>query len=83
MMKESKLTNFQQRHIMDTMKSKGSHSDARDFLGEGTRDTFFFFFFFFLETGFLCVALADLELCKPGWPRTDLLEVCLPLPSKC
>jgi hypothetical protein len=27
-----------------------------------TMTAFFFFFFFFPETGFLCVALADLEL---------------------
>lgn len=32
MMKESKLTKFQQRHIMDTMKSKSVH---RGFLGRG------------------------------------------------
>jgi hypothetical protein len=37
---------------------------------------FFFFFCFvlfcFVETGFLCVSLADLKLslCRPGWPRT-------------
>jgi hypothetical protein len=24
------------------------------------------------ETGFLCVALAVLELCRPGWPRTHI-----------
>lgn len=28
MMKESKLTKFQQRHIMDTMKSKGQSTEA-------------------------------------------------------
>jgi hypothetical protein len=30
--------------------------------GFGAEPCFFFFFFFFLETGFLCIALAVLEL---------------------
>jgi hypothetical protein len=25
----------------------------------------------FFKTGFLCVALAVLELCRPGWPQTQ------------
>jgi hypothetical protein len=41
--------------------------------------SFFFFFcsfvcfcycFLFFETGFLCIALAVLELTRPGWPQT-------------
>jgi hypothetical protein len=35
---------------------------------------------FFFETGFLCIALAVLELCRPGWPRTQK-SACLCLPS--
>lgn len=31
MMKESKLTKFQQRHIMDTMKSKGQRGSGPPF----------------------------------------------------
>jgi hypothetical protein len=35
----------------------------------------------FFETGFLCIALAVLELiCRPGWPRTQK-STCLCLPS--
>jgi hypothetical protein len=41
---------------------------------------FFFFFFWFFETGFLCVALAVLELTQTGWPRTQKYA-CLSLPS--
>ncbi|EDL11756.1 mCG1036175 [Mus musculus] len=33
-----------------------------------------------LRTGFVCVALAVLELCRPGWPRTQR-SACLCLPS--
>jgi hypothetical protein len=43
---------------------------------------FFFLFFFFFETGFLCIALAVLELTL----KTRLAlnsEICLPLPPKC
>jgi hypothetical protein len=39
-----------------------------------------FVFVFVFETGFLCVALAVLELCRPGWPRTRK-SACLCLPS--
>jgi hypothetical protein len=28
-------------------------------------------FVLFFETAFLCIALAVLELCRPGWPRTQ------------
>jgi hypothetical protein len=31
---------------------------------------FFFFFFFLMEAKSHYVALAGLELCRPGWPRT-------------
>ncbi|GAB1301418.1 Predicted gene 11032 [Apodemus speciosus] len=31
-------------------------------------------------TGFLCIALAVLELCRPGWPRTQK-SACLCLPT--
>jgi hypothetical protein len=37
-------------------------------------------FVFVIETGFLCVALAVLELCGPGWPGTQK-STCLCLPS--
>jgi hypothetical protein len=40
----------------------------------------FCFGFWFLETGFLCVALDVLELCRPGWSRTQK-STCLCLPS--
>jgi hypothetical protein len=44
--------------------------------------SFFFFFFFliwFYKTGFRCVALAVLELCRPGWPQTQKSTyLCLP-----
>ena len=39
MMKESKLTNFQQRHIMDTMKRKRPSAEASR--AEGFWATFF------------------------------------------
>ena len=42
--------------------------------------SFFFFSFWFFETGFLCVALAVLELWSPGWPQTQK-SACLSLPS--
>jgi hypothetical protein len=43
---------------------------------------FFFFFSFFFETGFLCVALAVLELTL--WTRlASNSEICLPLPPEC
>jgi hypothetical protein len=43
---------------------------------------FLFCFFGFFETGFLCIALAVLELslCRPGWPQTQR-SACLCLPS--
>jgi hypothetical protein len=42
------------------------------------RFLFFFFFFSFFETGFLCVALAVLELTlRPGWTQKS---TCLYLP---
>ena len=34
----------------------------------------------FFETGFLCVAMAVLELCRPGWPQTQK-SACLCLTS--
>jgi hypothetical protein len=40
----------------------------------------FVFGFWFFWTGFLCVALAVLELCRPGWSRTQK-SACLRLPS--
>ena len=41
----------------------------------------FGWFFYFFETGFLCVALAVLELTRrPGWPQTQK-SACLCLPS--
>jgi hypothetical protein len=43
--------------------------------------SFFFLFvclFVFFETGFVCVALAILELCRPGWPQ---LNVCATTPA--
>jgi hypothetical protein len=43
---------------------------------------FFFFFFWFFETGFLCIALAVLELTL--WARlTSNSEIRLPLPPEC
>lgn len=42
MMKESKLTNFQQRHIMDTMKSKRQSTEA--FWAEGLWTTLLILF---------------------------------------
>jgi hypothetical protein len=44
---------------------------------------FFVLFCFLFLTGFLCIALAVLELtlyCRPGWPRTQK-SACLCLPS--
>ena len=38
------------------------------------------FVYWLSETGFLCVALAVLELCRPGWPRTQK-SACLCLSS--
>ena len=37
-------------------------------------------FIYSFETGFLCVALAVLALCRPGWPRTQK-STCLCIPS--
>ena len=37
-------------------------------------------FVLFFETAFLCIALAVLELCRPGWPRTQK-SACLCLRS--
>jgi hypothetical protein len=42
--------------------------------------SFILFYIYFLETGFLCVSLAVLELCRPGWPQTQK-SACLCLPS--
>jgi hypothetical protein len=43
-------------------------------------DFFFFFFFLILETGFLCVAVAVLELTLKSRLASNS-EICLPLPS--
>jgi hypothetical protein len=45
-------------------------------------DLVYIFFLWFFETGFLCIALAVLELCRPGWPRTQK-TACLCLLSAC
>jgi hypothetical protein len=63
----------------------GQEACSMSQLPHGTSGSLFFFFFFFgfFETGFLCVALAVLELsslCRPGWPRTQKFA-CLCLPS--
>ena len=42
----------------------------------------FFVLFSFFETGFLCVALAVLELALVDQAGLELTEICLPLPSK-
>ena len=42
---------------------------------------FLFIYFGFFETGFLCVALAVLELTL--WSGLKLTEIYLPLPPKC
>jgi hypothetical protein len=39
----------------------------------------FIYLLIYFETGFLCIALAALELCSPGWPRTQKSTyLCLP-----
>jgi hypothetical protein len=43
---------------------------------------FFFFFFWFFETGFLCIALAVLELTLQTRLASNS-EIRLPLPPKC
>jgi hypothetical protein len=40
---------------------------------------FIFFIFWFFETGFRCIALADLELTRLALNS----EICLPLPPEC
>ena len=42
----------------------------------------FLFFLWFFKTGFFCIALAVLELCRPGWPRIQKSTwLCLPSAS--
>jgi hypothetical protein len=61
-------------------KKKEERGGRKD--GERERQIGFVFFFFFSETGFLCVALAVLEL--PLSTRLALnSEIGLPLPPEC
>ena len=61
------------RNLQTAVMAANREKDGRG-KGQSKMSLFCFCFcfcLFFFKTGFFCVALAVLELCRPGWPQTQ------------